>query len=108
MTSSQYGQHYHRRARTLSREGGSFMEGGTVRAGLPYSGDVTLAVPAAALPTLTGVSVNKIDPGISWSVAASVDVAKARDIQHRQIRRSPLSGRPGPDGLVTSACFCGV
>ena len=42
MTSSQYGQHYHRRARTLSRKGGSFMEGGTVRAGLPHSGDVRL------------------------------------------------------------------
>ncbi len=94
MTSSQYGQHYHRRTRTLSREGGSFMEGGTVRAGLPYSGDVTLAVPAAALPTLTGVSVNKIDPGISWAVAASLDVAKARDIQHSQ---EVTVVRPGPD-----------
>ena len=84
MTSSQYGQHYHRRTRSLSLEGGSFMEGGTVRAGLSYSGDVTLAVPAAALPTLTGVSVNKIDPGISWTVIASLDVAKSRDIQHSQ------------------------
>ena len=104
MTSSQYGQHYHRRTRTLSREGGSFMEGGTVRAGLPYYGDVTLAVPAAALPTLTGVSVNKIDPGISWTVAASLDVAKSRDIQHSQeVTVFRRAGR-----LVTSACLCGV
>ena len=94
-TSSQYGQHYHRRARTLSREGGSFMEGGTVRAGLPYYGDVTLAVPAAALPTLTGVSVNKIDPGISWAVIASLDVAKARDIQHSQEVTVCPPGRAG-------------
>ena len=99
MTSSQYGQHYHRRARTLSREGGSFMEGGTVRAGLPYYGDVTLAVPADALPTLTGVSVNKIDPGISWAVAASLDVAKSRDIQHSQevtVVRPPGPGDSSP------------
>ena len=41
-------------------------------------------MPAGALPTLTGVSVNKIDPGISWAVAASLDVAKSRDIQHSQ------------------------
>ena len=84
MTSSQYGQHYHRRTRSLSLEGGSFMEGGTVRAGLPHSGSVRLVVPAGALPTLTGATVSKIDPGISWAVIASLDVAKARDIQHSQ------------------------
>ena len=82
------------------------MEGGTVRAGLPYSGDVTLAVPADALPTLTGVSVNKIDPGISWTVIASLDVAKSRDIQHSQEVTVCPAGRAGR--LVTSACLCGV
>ena len=102
MTSSQYGQHYHRRTRTLSREGGSFMEGGTVRAGLPYYGDVTLAVPAGALPTLTGVSVNKIDPGISWTVIASLDVAKSRDIQHSQ---EVTVVRPGPDDSSPRPAF---
>ena len=84
MTSSQYGQHYHRKTHALSRTGGSFLERGTVRAGLPHYGDVRLTVPADALPTLTGVSVNKIDPGISWTVTASLDVAKSRDIQHSQ------------------------
>ena len=84
MTSSQYGQHYHRRTRTLSREGGSFMEGGTVRAGLPHSGSARLVVPAGALPTLTGATVSKIDPGISWAVTASLDVARGRDIRQSQ------------------------
>ena len=94
-TSSQYGQHYHRKTQVLSRQVGSFLGSETVRAGLPYSGDVTLAVPADALPTLTGVSVNKIDPGISWTVIASLDVAKARDIQHSQ--EVTVVRPPGPD-----------
>ena len=92
MTSSQYGQHYHRRARTLSLEGGSFMEGGTVRAGLPHSGSVRLVVPAGALPTLTGATVSKIDPGISWAVTASLDVA--RGVTFNRVKRSPLTLRP--------------
>ena len=104
MTSSQYGQHYHRKTHALSRTGGSFLERGTVRAGLPHYGDVRLVVPADALPTLTGVSVNKIDPGISWTVTASLDVAKSRDIQHSQeVTVFRRAGR-----LVTSACLCGV
>ena len=45
-TSSQYGQYYRRKTQVLSRTGGSFMESGTVRAGLPHSGSVRLVVPA--------------------------------------------------------------
>ena len=103
MTSSQYGQHYHRKTHALSRTGGSFLERGTVRAGLPHYGDVRLAVPTDALPTLTGVSVNKIDPGISWTVIASLDVAKSRDIQHSQ--EVTVFRRAGPEDSSPRPAF---
>ena len=107
MTSSQYGQHYHRKTHDPeSRRAARFMERGTVRAGLPHYGDVRLAVPADALPTLTGVSVNKIDPGISWTVAASLDVAKSRDIQHSQ--EVTVFRRAGPEDSSPRPACCGV
>lgn len=84
LISSQYGQHYHRKTQVLSRAGGAFMEDVTVHAGLPHSGGMRLVVPADALPTLTGERVNKIEPGISWAVAAYLDVARARDIRQSQ------------------------
>ena len=82
--STQYGHQYHKRTQTLSRVEETFTENGNLRKGVTYSTDVRLVVPPDALPTVSGASVRSIQPGISWAVTASLDVANARDIQRSQ------------------------
>ena len=47
---SQYGPSYHRKTNILSSQGETFMEGQTVRNGVPYSADLRATVPRDALP----------------------------------------------------------
>ena len=81
---SQYGPSYHRKTEVLSSEGETFMEDQTLRNGVPYSADLRATVPVDALPTLRGALVQKIEPGIAWTVKVDMDVARARDIHQDQ------------------------
>ena len=94
-TSSQYGTHYSRKKQILFNMEESFLNDATVRNGVPHSTDVRLAVPADALPTMSGIKVSNVQPGITWEVTASLDVAGARDIHRNQ----PVSvlGSPSAD-----------
>ena len=83
-TSSQYGTHYSRKKQVLFNMEESFLNDATVRNGVPHSPDVRLAVPADALPTMTGIKVSHVVPGISWEIQAFLDVAGARDIRSEQ------------------------
>ena len=83
-TSSQYGTHYSRKKQVLFNMEESFLNDATVRSGVPHSTDVRLAVPADALPTMTGIQVSHVVPGISWEIQAFLDVAGARDIRSEQ------------------------
>ncbi len=64
--------------------GETFLNDATVRNGVPHSTDVRLAVPAEAIPTMSGIKVSHVQPGITWEVAAFLDVARARDIRCSQ------------------------
>ncbi len=83
-TSSQYGTHYSRKKQVLFNMEESFLNDATVRNGVPHTTDVRLAVPADALPTMTGIQVSHVVPGISWEIQAILDVAGARDIRSEQ------------------------
>lgn len=83
-TSSQYGTHYSRGKQVLFNIEESFLNDATVRNGVPHTTDVRLAVPADALPTMTGIKVSHVEPGISWEVQAFLDVVGARDIRSEQ------------------------
>ena len=83
-TSSQYGTHYSRQKQILFNMEESFLKDATVRNGVPHSTEVRLAVPADALPTLSGIKVSHVEPGITWEVTAFLDVAGARDIRCEQ------------------------
>jgi len=83
-TSSQYGTHYSRKRQTLYNMEESFLNDVTVRDGVPHSTDVRLAVPPDALPTMNGIKVSHVEPGITWEVTAFLDVAGARDIRCEQ------------------------
>ena len=78
--SNQYGTSYHKKTNILSRQEESFAGSGVIRKGTQYSTQVAFQLPDDALPTLRGAVVQKISPGISWQVSASMDVAKARDL----------------------------
>ena len=98
---SQYGPSYHRKTNVLSSEDEVFMEGHTVRNGVPYSADLKATVPRDALPTLSGALVQKIEPGIAWAVKVDMDVARARDIKESQeitvvATPTPRGDRPVP------------
>ncbi len=82
--SNQYGTSYHKKTEILSRMDESFSGTGVIRKGASYSSKLRLVVPPDALPTLRGVAVQRIQPGISWEVEASMDVANARDIARSQ------------------------
>ena len=79
-TSSQYGTHYQRKTETRFRAGETFSDSGTLRSGVKYSTDMTLDVPTDGVRTIRGTKVRNIEPGISWEVRASLDVANARDL----------------------------
>ena len=96
-TSSQYGTYYNRKTETRYNVGETFLNDATVRDGVPYSTDVKLVVPADALPTMSGTKVSHVQPGITWEVTASLDVAGARDFHQRQLV-SVLSP-PAPDDV---------
>ncbi len=79
-TSSQYGTHYQKKTQTRAKLGETFSDNGTLRSGVKYSTDVVLIVPPDAPRSVSGTSVKSIQPGISWEVKASLDVANARDL----------------------------
>ena len=83
-TSSQYGTYYNRKTATLYSVGETFLNDATVRNGVPHLTDVRLAVPADAMPTMSGTKVSHVQPGITWGVTAFLDVAGARDIRCSQ------------------------
>ena len=98
---SQYGPSYHRKTEVLSSEGETFMEDQTLRNGVPYSADLKATVPMDALPTLRGALVQKIEPGIAWTVKVDLDVVRARDIHQDQeitvvASPAPRDDRPVP------------
>ena len=83
-TSNQYGTYDSRKTVIHYSAGETFLSDATVRNGLPHSTDVRLAVPADAMPTMSGIKVSNVQPGITWEVAAFLDVARARDIRFSQ------------------------
>ena len=96
-TSSQYGTHYSRKRQILFNMEESFLNDATVRNGVPHSTNVRMAVPADAMPTLSGIKVSNVEPGITWEVAAFLDVAGARDIRCEQ--PISVSSPPAPDAV---------
>ena len=110
---SQYGPSYHRKTNTLSSEGETFMEDQTVRNGVPYSAELRATVPSDALPTLSGVLVQKIQPGIAWAVKVDMDVARARDIKESQeitvvATPAPRDERPVPTATESRRGQCAL
>ena len=92
---SQYGVSYHKKTHTRSIAEEAFMENRIVRRLAGASTDVRFVLPPDALPTLEGTAVNKIQPGITWEVRASLDVTRARDM--RQIQEVTVVRTPAPD-----------
>ena len=93
-TSNQYGTYDSKKTVIHYRAGETFLSDATVRNGLLHSTDVRLAVPADAMPTMNGIKVSHVEPGITWEVAAFLDVAAARDIRFNQpvtVLSSPAS-----------------
>ena len=84
-TSSQYGTHYQKKTETRSSVGETFSDTGSLRSGVKYSTSVRLAVPPDAPRSIRGTDVRSIEPGITWEVRASLDVAKARNLQESQV-----------------------
>ena len=98
ITRSQYGTHYSKRTHNWSLAEETIMEDRIVRRWGSISTDVKFALPPDALPTLSGTTVQKIEPGIAWAVTAFLDVTKARDMRQRQeftvVRPSPQQDLP--------------
>lgn len=96
-TSNQYGTYDSKNTVTHYSAEETFLSDATVRNGLPHSTDVRLAVPVDAMPTMSGIKVSQVQPGITWEVAAFLDVAGARDIRSNQ----PVSvlSPPAPDDV---------
>jgi hypothetical protein len=83
-TSSQYGTHYQKKTLIRFSDGQTFSDNGTIRSGVKYTRGVRLIVPPDAPRSVQGTSVRNIQPGITWEVRASLDVANARDLQESQ------------------------
>ena len=64
-TSSQYGTYYNRKTATLYSVEETFLSDANVRNGVPHLTDVRLAVPADAMPTMSGTKVSHVQPGIT-------------------------------------------
>lgn len=92
--SNQYGTSYHKKTNILSRQEESFSGSGVIRKGTQYSTQVAFKLPDDALPTLRGAVVHKIEPGISWQISASMDVAKARDLSASREVGVPVQSAP--------------
>ena len=105
-TRSQYGVHYSKRTHTRTLAGETIMENMIVRRWGGYSTDVRFVVPPDALPSLSGTTVQKIEPGIAWAVTAFLDVTKARDMRQRQeftvVRPTALEDPP-PSPIVAES-----
>ncbi len=84
ITRSQYGPHYSKKvyASTLAEE--TFLEDRIVRRLGGLSAKARFSLPTDALPTLNGSVVQKIQPGVSWEVRASLDISRARDLNLSQ------------------------
>ena len=65
-TSNQYGTYDSRKTVIHYSAGETFLSDATVRNGLLHSTDVRLAVPADAMPTMSGIKVSNVQPGITW------------------------------------------
>ena len=103
--SNQYGTSYHRKTNFLSRQEESFSGSGVIRKGTQYSTQVAFTMPDDALPTMRGAVVQKIEPGISWQVSASMDVAKARDLsasREIEVPAQPAFGKLSAGASATS------
>ena len=103
-TSSQYGTHYQKKTQTRAKVAETFSDNGTLRSGAEYSTDVKLAVPVDAPRSISGTKVRSIQPGISWDVRASLDVASARDLHQSQevtIVESPVVEDVSPRSVVS-------
>ncbi len=98
--SNQYGVSYQKQTNILSSQEESFSGSGAIRQGAQYSTEVAFQLPPDALPTLHGTVVQKIEPGITWHVSASMDVVKARNLStSREIAvpaQSPPATPPSP------------
>ena len=92
--SNQYGTSYHKKTNILSSQKESFSGSGVIRKGTQYSTQVAFKLPDDALPTLRGAVVHKIEPGISWQVSASMDVARARDLSTSREIAVPVQSAP--------------
>ena len=105
-TRSQYGVHYSKRTHTRTLAGETFMDDKIVRRWGGLSTDVRFVVPPDALPTLSGTTVQKIEPGIAWAVTAFLHVTKARDMRQSQeftvVRPTALEDPP-PSPIVAES-----
>ena len=103
-TSSQYGTHYRKKTQTRAKVAETFSDNGTLTSGVKYSTDLKLAVPEDAPRSISGTKVRSIQPGISWDVRASLDVASARDLHQSQevtIVESPVVVDVSPRSVVS-------
>ena len=105
-TRSQYGVHYSKRTHTRTLAEETFMDDKIVRRWGGLSTDVRFIVPPDALPSLSGTTVQKIQPSIAWAVTAFLDVTKARDMRQRQeftvVRPTALEDPP-PSPIVAES-----
>ncbi len=101
-----YGNQQENRDATIthSRAREIFMRDMTMRRALPFSTDVSFAVPADAPLTAVGANVDSVQPGIAWTLKTSLDVANALDIRRDQEIRVVRESEPGdaPSGTLVS------
>ena len=103
---SQHGVSYHEKKHNSSVAEETFMENRTVRKMAGASTNVRFTLPQDALPTLNATPVNKILPGISWEIKASLDVSRARDLSeaHEIVVARPLErDQVAPEAVVEEA-----
>ena len=106
ITRSQYGTHYSKKTHDTVLAEETLMENQIVRRLGGSSTKVRFALPQDALPTLSGATVQKIQPGIAYEVRASLDVTRARDISRSQafsVARIPAPHDAPPLPVVEEA-----
>ena len=94
---SRYGGYYRTRLyrfnNILFNDSKPFIEATELRTEIPVRKRVTFALPPEAPPTVIGGAVN-----IQWSLKASVDVAKRRDLHEQAAdRRDAAAATPDPE-----------
>lgn len=101
-----YGNQQSNRDATLthSRAREIFMRDMAMRRALPFSTDISFAVPPDAPLTAVGANVDSVMPGIAWTLTTSLDVANALDILRNQEIRIVRESAPGdaPGGTLVS------